>query len=368
MINVAFTISSLSMGGIERVTTTIANALADQSGFDVTLINLANKEEYFNVRAQHHIKPSRFQYDWWRAKRKLGKLRLFHTDFTWRYWIERLFVGGHYDYIILNPDFFPYFDIVKRLHPESKIYLWMHNNYDVYVGRYYKDVLPQLKHASRESDGIICLERYSAKRWKQLNDNVHVIYNPLTLETTDNVSTLQNRVIACTSRLVREQKGLDYVLEVAGQLPEGWQINYAGDGSDREWMESEISERHLEQRIRLLGALDDEQLDWHYTQASMFLCLSRWEGFGLVVVEAMSRGLPVIAFDMPAMKEVLQEGKDGVLAPMGDTDGVCGTIAKFADNRGLREHYAALSLKRCKDFSITAILHEWILQIFNDIA
>lgn len=74
MINVAFTISSLSMGGIERVTTTIANALADQSGFDVTLINLANKEEYFNVRAQHHIKPSRFQYDWWRAKRKLGKL------------------------------------------------------------------------------------------------------------------------------------------------------------------------------------------------------------------------------------------------------------------------------------------------------
>lgn len=244
----------------------------------------------------------------------------------------------------------------------------MHNNYDVYVGKYYKDVLPQLEHAARESDGIVCLEHYSAKRWKQLNDNVHVIYNPLTLAATGNVSTLQHKVIACTSRLVTEQKGLDYVLNVAEQLPEDWRINYAGDGADRDWMESEISKRHLEQRIRLLGALDDEQLDWHYTQASMFLCLSRWEGFGLVVVEAMSRGLPVIAFDMPAMEEVLQEGEDGILLPMGDTAGVCGTIAKFADNRGLREHYAALSLKRCKDFSITAILHEWILQIFDDIA
>lgn len=101
------------------------------------------------------------------------------------------------------------------------------------------------------------------------------------------------------------------MLNVAEQLPEDWRINYAGDGADRDWMESEISKRHLEQRIRLLGALDDEQLDWHYTQASMFLCLSRWEGFGLVVVEAMSRGLPVIAFDMPAMEEVLQEGKTG---------------------------------------------------------
>lgn len=367
MINVAFTISSLSMGGIERVTTTIANALAMQSGFDVTLINLANKKEYFDVHTQHYVKPDKLQYDWWRTKRKLRHTGLFSIDLTWKYWVERLFIDFTYDYIILNPDFFPYFDIIKRLHPESKIYLWMHNNYDIYTGKYYKDILSQLKHAVQNADGIICLERYSARKWKLMNPHVVVIYNPLTLDSGGNISKLENRIIACTSRLTKEQKGLDYVLDVADKLPSGWRIDYAGDGADRAWMDSEVRKRHAEQKIHLLGALNDKQLDQHYVQASMYLCLSRWEGFPLVLAEAMSRGLPIIGFNIPALREVLSDGKYGVLVPLGDSSAVVEAIVKLSSDYELRKYYSELSLKRCEHFSLPTILNEWKTRIFHSL-
>ncbi|RYP99407.1 glycosyltransferase [Bifidobacterium pseudolongum] len=359
MANVAFAISSLSMGGIERVTTTIANGLASQ-GHDVTLINLSNRKEYFPVLTQHHLKPGWLPYNWWRVKRKMSYL--FHGDickYTWEPWVRSQFVGGRYDCIILNPDFFVYYDIVKKLHPESKIYLWMHNNYDVYIHKYFSEEVDILVKSVREADGIICLESDSAQSWGRLNEHVHVIHNPLTLAGSGTRSTLQSRTIACTSRLMKEQKGLDYLLAVASDLPEGWRVVLAGDGQDRKWLQSEIAARGLGAKLVLKGSLGDELLDKHYTEASIFLSTSRWEGFPLVAAEAMSRGLPFVAFDIPAMREVTSNGRYGLLAPLGDTVGMSRVLSGLMESIGMRRHYADLSLRRAKAFSLDKILRDW---------
>lgn len=359
MANVAFAVSSLSMGGIERVTTTIANGLAAQ-GHDVTLINLSNRKEYFPVHAQRHLKPGWLPYNWWRTKRKLTYL--FHGDtsrYTWEPWIRSQFAGRKYDYIILNPDFFIFYDVIRELHPESKIYLWIHNNYDIYINKYFVKLTDLLAKAVREADGIICLESYSAQRWSRLNEHVHVIHNPLTLASSGAHSSLQSRTIACTSRLVKEQKGLDYLLAVASELPEGWCIALAGDGRDRQWFQSEINARGLESKLVLKGSLGDELLDGHYREASIFLSTSRWEGFPLVAAEAMSRGLPFVAFDIPAMREVTSNGRYGLLVPLGDTEEMSRALNDLIGNISMRRHYADLSLERVKDFSLERILQDW---------
>ncbi|PKV02761.1 glycosyl transferase group 1 [Bifidobacterium pseudolongum subsp. globosum] len=359
MANVAFAVSSLSMGGIERVTTTIANGLAAQ-GHEVTLVNLSNRKEYFPVRTQYHLKPGWLSYNWWRVKRKLAYLSHGDTSmYTWGPWVSSQFNGGKYDFIILNPDFFIYYDIVKKLHPESKIYLWMHNNYDTYVSRYFKTKIDILEESVKQADGIICLESYSARRWRRWNTCVHVIHNPLTMDDDGAHSSLQSQTIACTSRLVKEQKGLDYLLTIAGELPEGWHIALAGDGQDRKWLQSEIVARGLESKLVLRGALNDELLNRHYIEASVFLSTSRWEGFPLVAAEAMSRGLPFVAFDIPAMREVTLNGKYGLLVPSGDTGEMSRALNDLIGSVDMRKQYADLSLERVKAFRLDCILCEW---------
>ncbi len=412
MVSVAFAVSSLSMGGIERVTATIANGLAAR-GFDVTLVNLSHRKEFFPVRTQRHLKPGWLPYNWWRAKRKLSYILCGNDrEYTWEPWVRSQFKNGEYDFIILNPDFFVFYDIVRQLHPEAKILLWMHNNYDIYVSKYFKEQLKLLKHAVQESDGVICLESYSAQRWRRWNGNVHLIYNPLTLSDQGHRSSLLGKTIAAASRLVKEQKGLDYLLTVAESVPDGWQISLAGDGDDREWLQSEIANRGLVDKLTLRGALGDEDLDehyanasiflstsrweddreWlqseianrglvdkltlrgalgdedldeHYANASIFLSTSRWEGFPLVAAEAMSRGLPFISFDIPAMREVTDGGKYGFLVPLGDTTRMEEVLGKLAADVDLRRRYSDLSLERVKVFSLDKVLNEWI-KLFNE--
>lgn len=357
--SVAFTVSSIGMGGIERVTTTIANGLA-QEGYDVTLLNCANKKEYFPVQTQHHVKPSKSSYEIWRLRRKINYLTEgTEGNRTLGEWVKKIFRGGSYDYIILNPDFFIYFNIIKKLHPESKIYLWMHNNYDIYVKEYFSNCLDVVLKSVSSADGIICLESYAKSQWRKWNDHVHVIHNPLTLPPRGCVSDLSSRVIACTSRLMVKQKGLDYLLDVAEGLPDGWRIDLAGDGSDRLWLEEQVEKRGLVGRLRLLGALTDDALERHYSHASMFLSLSRWEGFSLVTVEAMSRGLPVIAFENPALLEVTDGGKYAIMLPVGDVQGVIDAIGELASDTQERQRYGSLSLKRAQAFNLDSVLQDW---------
>lgn len=82
-----------------------------------------------------------------------------------------------------------------------------------------------------------------------------------------------------------------------------WHLTIVGDGENKEQLSKKISEYNLSDRISLHPFTKDVKdllLD-----ASAYLCSSRWEGFGLSVLEAMECGLPVISFNIPAMQEML---------------------------------------------------------------
>lgn len=358
---ILFTTETLSLGGIQRVTSVIVNALY-RHGKDVTLYCLDNaKQDFYHVDApvvrfdstgKRYIKNQFFRL-----------LKLFSGGKVMSLWqthFLKYLDDNEINTVVLNPHFFHLVPKIKEFCPSIRIYLWMHNNFDMYVEtkKYFNDRDSLLQFA-KKADGIICLEKYSCEKWSQYNANSFVLHNPITLDPHHSVADMDSHVISFTSRLTIEQKGLDYLIAIARTLPEPWYINVAGTGVDKNRFLDLIQRAHVENKIILRGALQGQDLLDHYLKSSIFLMTSRWEGFSLVSAEAMSVGLPIVAFDIPALCEVTDDGRYALLAHDGDVEDFCRQVGKLISSVKLRREYSALSLERARSFSLETIVSEW---------
>lgn len=125
-------------------------------------------------------------------------------------------------------------------------------------------------------------------------------------------------LILSVGRLER-QKNYDTALKaLAGLASQPFRYIVLGEGAERAALRSQATELGLSDRVEFLGHVADIQ-PW-LVEADLFLMPSRWEGFGLAAVEAMNAGLPVIAADVPGLREVT--GPDGVCARLVRPDDV----------------------------------------------
>ncbi len=89
--------------------------------------------------------------------------------------------------------------------------------------------------------------------------------------------------------------------------------------------------------------------------AKIFVLLSRWEGLPMVVLEAMSRGMSIIATNVGGIPEVIENGKEGILISPEDPEILIQTINKLLENEELRKNISQAAYKKVKDkFSIKA--------------
>lgn len=177
--------------------------------------------------------------------------------------------------------------------------------------------------AIRRSSLLIALTNGDAACWKKLQvGNVRVIPNPVTLYN-DHICSKekeQGRII-CVGRFT-PQKRFDRLIEafslIADKYPT-WHVDIYGDGEDKEKLQKQISEKNLTHRIILNPPTKDIYSE--YLKSQFFVLSSDFEGFGLVIVEAMACGLPVIATDCPyGPSEIIEDGVTGVLSKMEVTD------------------------------------------------
>jgi phosphatidylinositol alpha-1,6-mannosyltransferase len=116
----------------------------------------------------------------------------------------------------------------------------------------------------------------------------------------------------------------------------------AGEGPERARIESAIARHELRDRVKLLGAVSDEQLADLYHGADLFVMpnvpvANDMEGFGLVLLEAGLCGLPAIASDIEGIRDVISEGENGNLVKSGDVEGFRERILSwYNDPTGLR--------------------------------
>ena len=174
------------------------------------------------------------------------------------------------------------------------------------------------------------------------------------------VSTTEPPVIVAAGRLQR-QKGFDLLIDafapIAARHPE-WEVRIYGGGPEKAALKALIEKRGLQGRVRLMGPT--RELGPALAAGGLFALSSRWEGFGLVIVEAMSRGLPVVSFDCPrGPSDILTDGVDGLLVPAQDTAALGGALERLIDDPAARRAMGAAAVERARDYDGDVIAARW---------
>ncbi|RZI49601.1 glycosyltransferase [Lactococcus kimchii] len=251
---------------------------------------------------------------------------------------------------------------LKKQNPNKKIIAWCHFSADTYLNGYLRYTTNFWIKGLRAADEVVCLTPKDKEKFLEINKNTRVINNPLTLDNNE-ISSLDSKIISWTGRIANPHKGIDYLAKIAGKLPESWKISVAGDG-DMELLEKYLAANNAQNKVVLRGSISGDELKKHYLNSSIYLMTSRSEGFGLVLVEAMSFGLPIVAFKQSSSEYVLDSGNSGVLVENGNIEAMVEALEEFIDDIEKRQSYQKKSLKRVEEFMIDKVAKEWERLIF----
>ena len=159
----------------------------------------------------------------------------------------------------------------------------------------------------------------------------------------------------------RYQKGFDLLIpawaETARAHPD-WRLRLRGQGHLRERLEGLIAEHGLEDSVTLEGPAEDIGSDM--AEASVFVLSSRFEGFPLILLEAMSKGMGVVSFDCPTgPADIVEDHENGLLVPHEDVEGLARAIRELVEDEELRRRTAAAAIETAKHYTIEAIGPQW---------
>lgn len=167
---------------------------------------------------------------------------------------------------------------------------------------------------------LITLTEGDAAQWRKINSDVRIIPNPVTVypATLPDVVKDEKRIIA-VGRFT-PQKRFDRLVDAFAIIAEkhpGWHIDiFSGSKGDGEkTLTGYVSSKGLKEQIHVLPATSDIYSE--YQRSQFFVLSSDFEGFGLVIVEAMVCGIPVVSTDCPyGPSDIIEDGKTGLLAKM----------------------------------------------------
>lgn len=158
---------------------------------------------------------------------------------------------------------------------------------------------------------LISVSQGIGERLKELNANLHVdvIGNGVDPGIWEIGPSLGNDVLFI-GRLERGHKGLDLLLEAWTQASNriSGKLLIAGAGPDEEWLRGAIQDAGLSDRVQMLGWLSGARKFRAISDARLLVVPSRHETFGLVAIDALAAGTPVVAFDIPCLREIIPPG------------------------------------------------------------
>ncbi len=154
--------------------------------------------------------------------------------------------------------------------------------------------------------------------------------------------------LLCIGRLIGD-KGIDVLID-ALQTLSSITLRIVGTGPEQAVLERKTRDRGLSKRITFLGSRDD--IPELLAEAEVLVLPSRREGFGLVAVEAFASGVPVVASDLPALREIVRDGVNGLLVPPSDSRLLRDALERITKDSELRMRLAAHTGDDIARFSI----------------
>ena len=207
-------------------------------------------------------------------------------------------------------------------------------------------------------DRFVVLTEKDKEAWVELN-NVCVIPNPLSFTSTRHSDLSEKRIIA-VGRYCHE-KGYDLLLKAWGIVQNrttDWRLEIFGEG-DRTQYEEMVDTLNLDRHRCVLNGRSSRIQD-EFLNSSLSVCSSKFEGFGLVITEAMACGLPVVSFDCPwGPRAIISDGEDGMLVENGNVDKLAEALVLMIQNPKQRKAMADKAIENVQRFSIDQIAGQW---------
>ena len=359
-------------GGVERVLTLKANYFAEHFGYDITIILTEGKGKPLFYPLSNKIKVINLNIGFeklWTCSfiRKifvyLKKQRQFKKALT----NELMRIRPDITISLLRREINFINDIkdgsrkIGELHVNRANY----RNFEANDSNFIKSLFARFWMHSlvaklKKLNRFVVLTEEDKDAWPELK-NIRVIPDPLSFLPTKYSELKERRVIA-VGRYVY-QKGFDLLLQAWSKIEKlypDWQLAIFGDG-DRTPYEKQMKTFGVDaKRCHLNGPTPNIQQE--YVISSIFVFSSRFEGFGMVLVEAMACGLPVVSFDCPCgPKDIVRDGEDGLLVENGNIDLLASSLSRLMNDETLRQSMSKAGLKNVQRFNIEQIAEQWRL-------
>jgi len=349
-------------GGMARVAWDVAAAMA-RRGHEIVLVagdgqarsrEAAVTEELVDgVRVIRYPKPSMSAWDPWRAQKQIADcaaairsvLRRFSSDVIH---CHSIFTAGAAAMVAGGV---PLLQTVHSPAIQEILYNWKHQGFTGEINRIFGTSAVRSLEAEglRKSTCLHALSRYTVSQMQREFpshvDNFTVIPHWANQEWFRTISKEearhrlgwpQDERIVFTVRQLRHRYGIDTAIEAIAPLARAQRCQFmiGGAGSDYGSLESQIRKLECADRIRMLGRLSDEHLRWAYQAADLFVLPTRaLECFGLIIVEALACGLPVVATSVGAIPENMSPILPDFLVPPDDPPALGEKVSAFLDGR-----------------------------------
>ena len=352
-------------GGIERILVEKSNYLADNCGYEVHFITvnqglhpilfpLSKKVSYADFNIRFHQ-----QYEFYGFGRLLKKWNL-----------KRLFVNRLRKYLDeIKPDIIisARIDLVSGIIAAKGAIPFIFESHSSYISdRFLSEnwfSLLKSKYLNcnvRHANMVVALTDGDASEWKKITSNVCVIPNIVNLNKTGCFSNCENKIAIFVGRFSK-QKDIRSLLQiwsiVSSRFPD-WKLHiYGGFGEEQSQLVDIIKKKYP--TISVFSPTKD--IFEKYCDSSLLLLTSLYEPFGLVMPEAMSCGLPVVAFDCPyGPRDIIRDGIDGFVIANRDINLYVEKVCLLMGNHDLRVKMGKEGIKSSSRYEDKKIMPLWI--------
>ena len=358
------------LGGIQRVTIVKANMLSNIPGYEIYIAVSDNKEGVIvtPLSPKVHLIDLDINYyeDDWKSKfnvlkgiiLKRRKHKIVLTKILNKLQPDIVISVGQSEKNFL-PDIKGNWKTIREFHFDKKYRIRQAKSLFDKILAYLGDLYDYKVKIKKYDQIVVLTEEDKYSNWNN-NKKVSVIPNPITI-TSNLESNLKSKTVISIGRLEiqKNYSSLIKAFNIVHKNHPDWILEIWGTGSLQQTLLAEIEEENASDHIYLKGYTSD--VSKVLSKASIFVLSSLYEGFPLVLLEAMSFGLPVVSYTCPCgPKDAIIEGENGFLVPINDEEILANKISTLIEDQKLREKMGNSAKIRANDFSVEKIIDKWI--------
>lgn len=357
----------LGYGGIENAVATLANLLCTKYDVEILSVYRLYKEPVFKlddrikVRYISNLKPNKKEMIYYLKKKNFnmffkGIATSLKTGYVKYIKTAKVLKKLDTDVIITTRALHNRLSS-KFANSNIKKIAWEHNHHNNN-----KKYIKSIVNSCRKSDYLVNVSNELSEFYKKYLGKKSIYIQNCLDYVPSKISKLDSKNIISIGRLSKE-KGFDDLLKlfkkVSLKYPD-WKLNIVGDGMEKNKLLNLAKELKLGDKVVFHGYQNKDYINELFQDSSIYVMTSHTESFGLVLIEAMSYGVPCISYtSAQGANEIITDGVDGFLVDNRDETDMINKISMIIDDEKLRKKLGKNGKQKSKNFTGDVVLEKW---------